>query len=166
MQVLQSNVWSASFNGMLRKLNETECSFLGCCYNRLMINIVTSGWIPCEWNCNVFVFFFVWPSPIQTLCHTHISSIYLVVTFYFRFMNENISRAQALEHNVTIMNLFSVLLEKSFSLAHTVRRLHLGAVILNASESLQIMTFDDAMCIMIRALMCARMCVHVCMRCL
>lgn len=96
MYWLSQPVWSASFNGMLRKLNEWNRDFfLGCCYNRLMINIVTSGWIPCEWNCNAFVFFSIWPSPIQTTCHTrthsHISSIYSVVTFYFHFMNERIS---------------------------------------------------------------------------
>lgn len=45
-------------------------------------------------------------------------------------------------------------------LPHTTQRLHSGAVILNASESLQIMMFDDVMCIMIRALMCAH--VYVC----
>lgn len=114
----------------------------------------------------MFLFSFSFgPLPYKTLCHTHISSIYLVVTFYFRFMNENISRAQALEHNVTIMNLFSVLLKKSFSLTHTVTAPAFGR---SYFKRIGISTNNDVRRCYVHHDPCTyvRACVYVCMRCL
>lgn len=90
----------------------------------------------------------------HTHTHVHIFGCNILFSLY-----EWKHLVRALEHNVTIMNLFSVLFEKSLSLSRTTRqragRSYFKRIGISTNNER-----NDAMHIMIRALMCAH--VYVC----